>query len=171
MDVVRRHVQKLRGRIDIQSKEGEGTTFFIKLPLTLAIIEGLVVVVGEQRYIVPIFSVREMFRPSADMLSTIQGKGEMVMVRGGLLPIVRLHRRFDVEPRANDLTEGTLIVAESQGRQFCLFVDDLVGKQEVVIKSLGQRFKNVIGIAGCAILGDGRVGLILDMDGIYKGRI
>jgi two-component system chemotaxis sensor kinase CheA len=171
MDVVRRHVQKLRGRIDIQSKEGEGTTFFIKLPLTLAIIEGLVVIVGEQRYIVPIFSVREMFRPTAEMLSTIQGKGEMVMVRGGLLPIVRLHIRFDVEPRAHDLTQGTLIVAESQGRQFCLFVDDLVGKQEVVIKSLGQRFKSVVGIAGCAILGDGRVGLILDMDGIYKGRI
>jgi len=170
MDVVRRHVQKLRGRIDIQSKEGEGTTFFIKLPLTLAIIEGLVVVVGDHRYIVPIFSVREMFRPTAEMLSTIQGKGEMVMVRGGLLPIVRLHRRFDIEPRANDLTDGTLIVAESQGRQFCLFVDDLVGKQEVVIKSLGQRFKNVVGIAGCAILGDGRVGLILDVDGIYKGR-
>ena len=83
---------------------------------------------------------------------------------------MRLHRRFDIEPRANDLTDGTLIVAESQGRQFCLFVDDLVGKQEVVIKSLGQRFKNVVGIAGCAILGDGRVGLILDVDGIYKGR-
>jgi two-component system chemotaxis sensor kinase CheA len=171
MDVVRRHVQKLRGRIDIQSKEGEGTTFFIKLPLTLAIIEGLVVVVGEQRYIVPIFSVREMFRPTPEMLSTIHGKGEMVMVRGGLLPIVRLHRRFDMEPRSTELTDGTLIVAESQGRQFCVFVDDLVGKQEVVIKSLGQRFKNVVGIAGCAILGDGRVGLILDIDGIYKGRI
>lgn len=171
MDVVRRHVQKLRGRIDIQSKEGEGTTFFIKLPLTLAIIEGLVVVVGEQRYIVPIFSVREMFRPTPDMLSTVHGKGEMVMVRGGLLPIVRLHRRFDVDPRAQELTEGTLIVAESEGHQFCLFVDDLVGKQEVVIKSLGQRFKNVVGVAGCAILGDGRVGLILDIDGIYKGRI
>jgi two-component system chemotaxis sensor kinase CheA len=105
------------------------------------------------------------------MLSTVQGRGEMAMVRGGLMPIVRLHRRFDMEPRSSNLTEGTLIVAESEGHQFCLFVDDLVGKQEVVIKSLGQKFKNVIGIAGCAILGDGRVGLILDIDGIYKGRI
>jgi two-component system chemotaxis sensor kinase CheA len=170
MDVVRRHVQKLRGHIDIQSKAGEGTTFFIKLPLTLAIIEGLVVVVGQQRYIVPIFSVREMFRPTPEMLSTVQGVGEMAMVRGGLMPIVRLHRRFGMEARTTDFTEGTLIVAESQGRQFCLFVDDLIGKQEVVIKSLGQRFKNVTGVAGCAILGDGRVGLILDMDGIFKGR-
>jgi two-component system chemotaxis sensor kinase CheA len=170
MDVVRRHVQKLRGRIDIQSRAGEGTTFSIKLPLTLALIDGLVVVVGQQRYIVPIFALREMFRPTREMLSTVQGTGEMAMVRGSLMPIVRLHRRFGVEPRTVDLTEGTLIVAESEGRPFCLFVDDLIGKQEIVIKSLGQRFKNVAGVAGCAILGDGRVGLILDIDGIFKGR-
>lgn len=170
MDVVRRHVQKLRGRIDIQSKAGEGTTFSIKLPLTLALIDGLVVTVGQQRYIVPIFALREMFRPVPEMLSTVQGKGEMAMVRGMLLPIIRLHRRFHVEPRTVNLTEGTLLVGESEGRRFCLFVDDLIGKQEVVIKSLGQRFKDVAGVAGCAILGDGRVGLILDMDGIYLGR-
>jgi two-component system chemotaxis sensor kinase CheA len=171
MDVVRRHVQALRGRIDIHSKAGEGTTFYLKLPLTLAIIEGLVVVVGDQRYIAPIFSVKEMFRPTPDMLSTVQGKSEMVMVRGGLLPVVRLHQKFNKQPRATELTEGTLIVAEAEGHQFCLFVDDLVGKQEVVIKSLGQTFSDVVGIAGCAILGDGRVGLILDMQGIFKGRI
>jgi two-component system chemotaxis sensor kinase CheA len=170
MDIVRRHVQKLRGRIDIQSRAGEGTTFSIKLPLTLALIDGLVVVVGQQRYIVPIFALREMFRPTREMLSTVQGTGEMAMVRGALMPIIRLHRRFGVEPRTVNLTEGTLIVAESEGRRFCLFVDDLIGKQEIVIKSLGQRFKNVAGVAGCAILGDGRVGLILDLDGIYKGR-
>jgi two-component system chemotaxis sensor kinase CheA len=170
MDVVRKHVQKLRGRIDVQSTAGEGTTFFIKLPLTLAIIEGLVVGVGQQRYIVPIFSVREMFRPTRQMLSTVHEKGEMVMVRGGLMPIIRLHRRFEIEPRTTSLTEGTLIVAESEGRCFCLFVDELIGKQEVVIKSLGPRFKNVADIAGCAILGDGRVGLILDIDGICRGR-
>jgi len=171
MDVVRRHVQKLRGRIDIQSKAGQGTTFFLKLPLTLAIIEGLVVVVGAQRYIAPIFSVREMFRPTPEMLSTVQGTREMVMVRGGLLPIVRLHQRFSIEPRTTALTEGTLIVAESQGHQFCLFVDDLVGKQEVVIKSLGQSFKDVVGIAGCAILGDGNVSLILDVASIIHSAL
>jgi two-component system chemotaxis sensor kinase CheA len=170
MDVVRRHVQKLRGRIDIHSKEGEGTTFYLKLPLTLAIIESLVVAVGDQRYIVPIFSVREMFRPNKEMLSTVQGAGEMVMVRNSLMPISRLHRAFNRVPRTTNLMEGTLIVAESEGHPFCLFVDDLIGKQEVVIKSLGPNFKNVVGIAGCAILGDGRVGLILDVDGIYKSR-
>jgi len=169
MDVVRRHVQKLRGRIDIQSKPGQGTTFYIKLPLTLAIIEGLVVMVGQQRYIVPLFSVSEMFRPTQEMLSTVQGTVEMALVRGRLLPIVRRHRQFRIEPRTANLTEGTLIVAESEGRSFCLFVDELIGKQEVVIKSLGRRFKDLAEVAGCAILGDGRVGLILDIDGIYRG--
>jgi two-component system chemotaxis sensor kinase CheA len=170
MDVVHRHVQKLRGRIDIQSTPGQGTTFYIKLPLTLAIIEGLVVVVGQRRYIVPIFSVREMFRPTREMLSTVYDTGEMAMVRGGLLPIIRLHRLFGMASGNESLCEGILIVAESEGRRFCLFVDDLIGKQEVVIKSLGQQFKNVAGIAGCTILGDGRVGLILDIDGVFEAR-
>jgi two-component system chemotaxis sensor kinase CheA len=171
MDVVRKHVQKLRGRIEIHSKPGQGTTFYLKLPLTLAIIDGLVVEVGGQRYIVPIFSVKELLRPTSEMLSTVQGKGEMAMVREKLLPIVRLHRRFNVEPRNSNLSDGVLIVVESEGRQFCLFVDDLVGKQEVVIKSLGQSFEHISGVAGCAILGDGRVGLILDIDSILKGRV
>jgi two-component system chemotaxis sensor kinase CheA len=169
MDVVRKHVQKLRGRIDIQSKSGQGTTFYLKLPLTLAIIEGLVVVVGTQRYIVPIFAVREMFRPTPEALSTVQGRDEMALVRGCLLPVVRLHRRFGVEPRSEDPCQGLLVVAECEGRQFCLLVDDLVGKQEVVIKSLGESLKNIAGVAGGAILGDGRVGLILDMDGVFRG--
>ena len=169
MDVVKRHVQKLRGRIEVHSAPGKGTEFLLKLPLTLAIIEGLVTLVGEQRYIVPIFAVREMFRPTPEMLSTIQGKKEMVLVRGGLLPIIRLHERFDTPPRSANLTEGILIVAEAETRQFCLFVDELVGKQEVVIKGLGRTFKDVIGVAGCAILGDGRVGLILDMLALFRG--
>jgi two-component system, chemotaxis family, sensor kinase CheA len=169
MDVVRRHVQKLRGRIDIQSQQGAGTTFFLKLPLTLAIIEGLVVTVGQYRYIVPIFAVREMFRPKPEGLATIQGRDEMALVRGQLLPVVRLHKRFGVQPRTEDPCEGLLVVAECEGRQFCLLVDDLVGKQEVVIKSLGEALKSIAGIAGGAILGDGRVGLILDIEGIFRG--
>jgi two-component system chemotaxis sensor kinase CheA len=169
MDVVRRHVQKLRGRIDIQSKAGQGATFFIKLPLTLAIIEGLVVVVGAQRYIVPIFAVKEMFRPTPERLATIQGRDEMALVRDRLVPVVRLYRRFGVIPRSEDPCQGILVVAESQGKVFCVLVDDLIGKQEVVIKSLGESLKNIPGIAGGAILGDGRVGLILDMDGVFRG--
>lgn len=168
MDVVRRNVEKLRGRIDLQSTPGQGTTFHLRLPLTLAIIEGLVVLVGSSRYIVPIFVVREMIRPTQEILSTVQERHEMALVRGGLLPIVRLHRHFDIPTNAMDATQGLLVVIECDGKQFCLMVDDLVGKQEVVIKSLGETFKDVRGLAGCAILGDGRVGLILDMEGIYQ---
>ena len=170
MDVVRKHVQKLQGRIEIESQAGKGTTFRIKLPLTLAIIDGLKIVVGTEHYIVPAYCVSEMFRPTEEVLSTVHSTGEMVLVRGCLLPIIRLHRRFGVKPRTTQLAEGVLIVMESEGRRYCLFVDDLAGKQEVVIKSLGASFKHVEGVSGCAILGDGRVGLILDVDEIYKGR-
>ncbi|MGC9292864.1 MAG: chemotaxis protein CheA [Acidobacteriaceae bacterium] len=170
MDVVRRNVQKLRGRIEGQSTPGQGTTFFVRLPLTLAIIEGLVVVVGSSRFIVPIFAVREMFRPTPRMLSTVQGRDEMALVRGRPLPIVRLHRRFALATAVVDPCQGLLVVVDSGDQQFCLLVDDLIGKQEVVIKGLGETFKDVSGLAGCAILGDGRVGLILDMDGIYRGK-
>jgi two-component system chemotaxis sensor kinase CheA len=170
MDVVRRNVQKLRGRIDVQSVPGRGATFSLNLPLTLAIIDGLVIAVGDHRYIAPIFDVKEMFRPTEDVLSSVQGRDEMAMVRGRLLPIVRLYKRFNVTPRSENITDGLLVVAECEGKQFCLLVDDLLGKQEVVIKNLGETFKNVAGLAGCAILGDGRVGLILDLSGIFRGH-
>jgi two-component system chemotaxis sensor kinase CheA len=170
MDVVRRHVQKLRGRIEIQSNPGQGTTFSIKLPLTLAIIDGLVVTVGKERYIVPIYAVREMFRPSPDKVFTVEGKAEMVLVRGSLLPVIRLHKVFGVVPKSYEAAAGLVVVAESGLSRFCLLVDDMLGKQEVVIKSLGEALKKVRGVAGGAILGDGRVGLILDIDAVYGDR-
>jgi len=171
MDVVRKHVQKLRGRIEVHSSIGHGTTFLIKLPLTLAIIDGLVVAVGNQRYIVPIFAVREMLKPSQDAISTIRGREEMALVRGALLPLLRLHRRFGVEPKFSNPWDSLLIVSESNGKQFCLMVDELIGKQEVVIKSLGEAMRNIPGVAGGAILGDGRVGLILDLEGLFGARM
>jgi two-component system chemotaxis sensor kinase CheA len=170
MDVVRRHIEKLRGRIEIRSVLGEGATFLLKLPLTLAIIEGLVVGVGQERYIVPLFAVRELFRPSGETVWTVQGKAEMALVRGSLLPVARLYRVFAVQPRTEDPASGVLIVAEVEGRRFCVLVDEVIGKQEVVIKTLGEMFKNAPGIAGGAILGDGRVGLILDLDRLYRER-
>ncbi len=170
MDVVRKNVQKLRGRIDIQSTAGKGTKFLLNLPLTLAIIEGLVVAVGGHRYIVPIFDVKEMAKPTEDLISSVQGRDEMALIRGRLLPIVRLYQRFGVKARSENICDGLLVVADCEGKQFCLLVDDLIGKQEVVIKSLGETLKNVTGIAGCAILGDGRVGLILDLHGVYRGQ-
>lgn len=170
MDVVRKQIQKLRGHVEIQSCAGQGATFTLKVPLTLAIIDGLVVGVGSERYIVPLFAVREMFRPAADTLFTVRDRAEMVMVRGNLLAVVRLYRKFEVKPRSEDPCQGLLIVAEGKGHRFCLMVDELIGKQEAVIKSLGETFKNIAGIAGGAILGDGRVGLILDLAGLIKER-
>jgi two-component system chemotaxis sensor kinase CheA len=170
MDVVRKHVEKLRGRIEIQSVQGKGTTFSLFFPLTLAIINGLVVAVGEHRYILPIFSVREMLRPTREMLFTVQGRQEMILIRGELLPLVRLYQRFSVQPGTEDLCQGVLVVAEFGDTQFCLFVDDLVGQQEIVIKSLDESFDNCAGLAGCAILGDGRVGLILDVASVFTEK-
>jgi two-component system chemotaxis sensor kinase CheA len=166
MDVVRKHIHKLRGRIEIVSTSGAGTTFLLKVPLTLAIIDGLIVAVGGERFIVPIFAVREMFKAAPEQVFTVEGKGEMVMVRGRLLPLVRLAAKLGVEPRTGDACEGLMIVGESGSRVFCLLVDELVGKQEVVIKSLGPAFREAKGFAGGAILGDGRVGLILDLAAI-----
>jgi len=163
MDVVRKQVAKLRGRIEIESVAGQGTTFFLKLPLTLAIIDGLVVVVGGERYIVPIYAVREMFKPAEDKLFTVEARGEMVMVRERLLPVIRLGDRLGVRHQSENACDGLMIVGENESRSFCLLVDELVGKQEVVIKNLGATFRDVRGIAGGAILGDGRVGLILDL--------
>jgi two-component system chemotaxis sensor kinase CheA len=167
MDVVRKQIQKMRGRVDIESQPGVGTTFLLKLPLTLAIIDGLVVGVGNERYIVPIFAVREIFKPQPETVFTVENRHEMVLVRGNLLPIVRLYKRFGVAARSQEITESVLVVAESGGRRFCLVVDELIGKQQVVIKSLGEVFKGVAGVAGGAILGDGRVGLIVDMEGVF----
>ena len=168
MDVVRRHIEKLRGRIEIRSTVGRGAAFFLKLPLTLAIIDGLVVGVGSERYILPLFAVREMFRPTAETIWTVQQRAEMALVRGTLLPVFRLYRQFGVKPKSTEATESVLVVAEVEGARYCLLVDELIGKQEVVIKSLGATFSTVTGIAGGAIMGDGRVGLILDLDRLLK---
>lgn len=170
MDVVKKHVEKLRGRIEITSQMNQGTTFSLYLPLTLAVIEGLVIFVGVERYIIPIFSIHELMRPTPEILFTVAGKGEMVVVRGELLPMVRLYHRLGIVPKSNNPCDGLLIVAESGTKRFALLVDGLVGRQEVVIKSLSDTFKHNSSLAGCAVLGDGRVGIILDMAGLYHSR-
>jgi two-component system chemotaxis sensor kinase CheA len=166
MDVVRRHVEKLRGRVDVDSSPGEGTRFAIRLPLTRAIIDGLVVKVGDSRYVIPLGSVREIFRPAEAAISTVQARGELVLLHNRLLPILRLHREFSIASAITDPWAAVLIVAESDGRQFCLMVDELIGKQEVVVKSLGHFLNSTPGVSGGTILGDGRVGLILDVQQI-----
>lgn len=162
MDVVKQNIAKMRGKIEIDSVPGTGTTFRIFLPLTLAIIDGLIARVGEERYIFPTLSVCESFRPTPDMVTRVQGKGEVVKVRDRLRPILRLYSHFNIVPRTTDPCQGLLIVVESANQRRCIMVDELIGKQEVVIKSLDERFKSNKCVAGAAILGDGRVGLILD---------
>ena len=162
MDVVKRNIDHLRGKIDISSTLGQGTSFKIYLPLTLAIIDGLLIAIGDQRYIIPTLSVQESFRPTPGMISTVHGKGEMVNVRGKLCPLLRLYKVFGTTPRSEDPSETMVVVVESAHEERCILVDDLLGQQEVVIKSLGESFKNNRMLAGATILGDGRVGLILD---------
>lgn len=168
MDVVKKAIEKLRGRVEINSKAGQGSTFVISLPLTLAIIEGMVVRVGKERYIIPALSILESFRPDKRQYTTVQGKGEMIMVRGKLDRLLRLDRLFGVKGDFSDPWEGLVVAVEHENRQLCLMLDELLGKEEVVIKSLGESLKHIKGFAGGAIMGDGRVGLILDMAGIFE---
>jgi len=169
LDVVRRNIERLRGRVDISSKPDQGTLFKITLPLTLAIIDGLIVKVGEERYIIPTLSVRESFRPRADMISRVQGRAEVVNVRGRLIPLLQLHGLFGVRPKSTIATEGIVVVVQSGTSLRCLQVDGLLHKQEVVIKNLNDMMihKNRA-LAGAAILGDGRVGLILDVNALVN---
>jgi two-component system chemotaxis sensor kinase CheA len=166
MDVVRRNIDALRGRIDIQTERGKGTTFSIRLPLTLAIVDGIVIGVGRERFVIPTFAVRESLRPRPEQVHRVQGQPCMIQVRESLIPILHLGEMFGVAGARSAVTEGTVVVIEDNNRLVALAVDDLLGKQEVVIKSLGDTFSSVRGVAGGAILGDGRIGLILDAGGL-----
>lgn len=166
MDVVRRNIEALRGKIEIKSTPGQGTTFLLRLPLTMAIIDGMVVRVGEQRYVLPTLSVEHAFRPTDADVSTVVGKGEMVNVRGRLLPIYRLGRVLGLEEGSREMSEGLFVVVESATSRCALLVDEILGQQQVVIKNLGSAGAGLHGVAGGAILGDGRVALILDVGSI-----
>jgi two-component system chemotaxis sensor kinase CheA len=168
MDVVRRAVESLRGRIEIRSRRGEGTTFLIKLPLTLATIEGLLLAAGGQRFVLPTFAVQESLRPSSDRLRVIPGHGWIIEVRNQSVPVVSLADLFKMPAPPADPSAGVLVVVEDDGRRLALLVDELLGKQGLVIKSLGETFANIEGVAGGAILGDGRIGLILDAGGLIR---
>ena len=162
MDVVKRNIQKLRGKIEITSEVGHGSIFKIKLPLTMAIIDGLVVRVGTDKFILPSTSVQMALRPSRESISTVHGQGEVLELRGRILPIHRLHRRFGIPCDAQQPWEGIVVLVEHSGRVSALMVDEMVSKQEVVIKNLGAYMQGLPGVAGGAILGDGNIALILD---------
>ncbi|MDQ8153026.1 MAG: chemotaxis protein CheA [Gemmatimonadota bacterium] len=168
MDVVRRNIEGARGTIEISSTAGQGTTFRLRLPLTLAITDGMLVRVGNERYIVPTTSIQLSFRPSPEQICTVAGKGEMVVLRGETLPIVRLHRLFAVSGARERIDESLLMLVGDGDKRIALMVDDLLGQHQVVAKSLGQGIGRIDGLSGGAILGDGRVGLIIDVGQIVN---
>jgi two-component system chemotaxis sensor kinase CheA len=163
MDVVRQNIEKLRGKVDIRTRAGVGTMFAVRIPLTLAIIEGMVVRVGANRYTIPISSIKESFRPGPDQITRTPDGLEIVRIRGELQPVLRLHELYRVEPRHYHLNEGILIMVDSSDNKCCMFVDELLGQQQIVIKGLPGYLNHIKGISGCAILGDGEVSLILDI--------
>ncbi|MBK7405978.1 MAG: chemotaxis protein CheA [Phycisphaerales bacterium] len=166
MDVVRRNIEALRGKVEIDSVAGEGSVFRMRLPLTMAIIDGMVVRVGTQRYVIPTLSIEQSFRPAPGTIHTAVGKGEMAMVRGELLPVYRAREVLGLNEGVCSFDEGLLLVLEAHETRFCLLVDEIVGQQQVVIKSLSRGVAPIRGVSGGAILGDGRVALILDVRGV-----
>jgi len=167
MDVVKQAVEKLRGKMDIESEQGKGTTFITRFPLTLAIIDGMLVKVGQEVYIVPTMAIRQTLRPSAEHYNVVVNKGETINVMGQLLALVRLCDLLGVKSEYKNPWEAIVVVVESENRVKCLLVDEVIGKAEVVIKNLGSGLKHIKGVSGGAIMGDGRIGLILDPEGLF----
>jgi two-component system chemotaxis sensor kinase CheA len=166
MDVVKRNVEELRGRIDIQSQAGTGTTFSIWLPLTLAIIDGMIVRLGKERFIFPTLSILRIVPLVKEEVYTVIDKGEMLKLQDEMVPLMRLKQLF---PGFESSGWSRLaVIVESDGKKLGIPVDELLGQQQIVIKGLGESFKNIAGLTGGAILSDGNVGMILDVDGLMK---
>lgn len=175
MDVVRRNIENLGGRVDLQSAPGVGTTITIRLPLTLAIMDGMSVGIGEQNYIVPLTAIIESMRPLPKDLKSLVGhdgsKGRLVLVRGEYLPLVALHEVFNIEPKSAEPEKGILIIVDTESGRAALFVDELLGQRQVVIKSLESNYRKVPGISAATIMGDGSVSMILDVsEAVRLGR-
>jgi two-component system chemotaxis sensor kinase CheA len=164
MDVVKRNIQSLGGRISVESKDGVGTKFTLSLPLTLAVLDGMVVAVGDETYLVPITVISESMRPPRDLIHHVVGRGDVLAIRGEYLPLIYLHSLFSVSDAQEDPSKGIVIVVDAEGiGRVGLVVDELLGQQQVVVKSIEANYENVLGISGATILGNGRVALILDV--------
>ena len=162
MDVVKRNIESLGGRVEIGSQQGQGTRITIRLPLTLAILDGLSIGVGEQTFILPLNTIIESFQPQPEQLSTVSESGRVVHVRGDYLPLLALHQLFHIEPRTMDPCQGIVVTLDVDGGKVALFVDALLGQHQVVVKSLERNYRKVRGVSGATIMGDGKVALILD---------
>jgi len=168
MDVVRRNITAMGGVVDIRSAKGFGTTMSISLPLTLAILDGMSIKVGEEVYILPLGYVLESLQPAPADVKEIAEQGRVVKVRGDYLPLISLYRMFNIEPRYTDPSEGIVVILEADGKKAALFIDELVGQQQVVVKNLESNYRKVAGISGATILGDGGVALILDVSALLR---
>ena len=168
MDVVKKSIENLRGQIDIHSKPGKGSIFKMSLPLTLAIIDGMVVRVGTEKYVIPTVSIIRSVKPEPSDLSSVLHKGEMLMLQGRLIPLFRLSRLFEIKNAEEDPTKALVVVVENHMSHAGLLIDELIGTQQIVIKTLGETMSNIPGISGSAIMPNGRVGLILDVGGLVR---
>jgi two-component system chemotaxis sensor kinase CheA len=170
MDVVKRNIAELGGRVEIDSAEGIGTRTTIRLPLTLAILDGLSVSVGGQTFITPLGSIVESLQVNPDDLKSVSGEGHLLRVRGEYLPLLALHEIFNIQNAVTDFTKGIVVIIETEGKKTALMVDELLGQHQVVIKSLESNFRKVQGISGATIMGDGKVALILDVAALASPR-
>lgn len=166
LDVVKKKLDAIRGKVEVACEPGQGTTFILTLQPTLAIIDGMVFRVGSERMIIPTLAIEESLRPTDEQIISFEGKAEAVMIRGKVYPMIRLHEAFSINNAATKPSEALVVLTKAQGKSCVILIDELIGQQQVVIKSLGERFKHIRAISGGAILGDGRVGLILDLDGL-----
>jgi two-component system chemotaxis sensor kinase CheA len=168
MDVVRRNIRSLGGTIDVKSKRGKGSTFNIRLPLTLAILDGQLVRIGHDIYILSLLSIIESLRVNSKYVNALAGRAEVYKLRDEYIPILRLYELFDIPATTTKLEEGLLVIVEGDGQKIGLFVDELLSQQQIVIKSLESNYKQIQGVSGATILGDGNVALILDVAGIIQ---
>ncbi|MFZ6753217.1 chemotaxis protein CheA [Undibacterium sp. Dicai25W] len=168
MDVVKRNITAMGGVVDIRSAKGYGTTIIISLPLTLAILDGMSIKLGEEIYILPLGFVVESLQPAKEDVKEVNGKGKVIKVRDEYLPLVPLYQKFDLEPKFLDPSEGIVVIVEVDGKKAALFVDDLVGQQQVVVKNIESNYKKIPGISGATILGDGGVAFILDVSALLR---
>ena len=168
MDVVKRNIELLRGQVEIKAELGRGSVFKMSLPLTLAIIDGMVIRVGREIYVIPTISIIRSVKPAPGGVSSVFGQGEMLQLQGNLIPLYRMSQIYGIADAQDDLNEAIVVVVEDEGRRSGLVIDELVGRQQVVIKSLGETMQNIPGISGGAIMPDGRVGLILDVGGLLR---
>lgn len=168
MDVVKRNIQAMGGRVEIQSKMGEGTNTSIVLPLTLAILDGMSIKVGEETFILPLSAVLESLQPAREDMYAMAGDDVVLKVRDEYLPVIAIHEVFDVEGAITDPTRSIAVIVQGEGRRYALLVDELLGQRQVVVKNLEDNYRKVPGVSAATILGDGSVSLILDITGLHR---